>query len=367
MSLERDWLTKLIPRPHYKSKRAIWDAYIDALTSDECAHLFSRYGITNRKRLIHVLAQWAHESGGLTLIWESGAYSYNGIKRIFGVGRHSARITDSEARRIAALPVAKRTEVLFERAYGLGNPRKAKELGNAEPGDGWKYRGCGIVQITGKGDHVRYARDIGCAVDDLAKPINAIHAALLEWTRKNLNHFADRGDVRTITKRINGGYNGFADRKRWLAKADKIVPPNWSLAVSRPPAPPPQPEPVPPQLEQFEDREVVVQHSRKLWWNRWLGRAGAMIAAFFGTITEFFEHIVTTIAGLLTLSNISFARDWLAELRDAVSAWAIAIAAGIGLVIFVFARWFEDRAVEDAKEGRYEPSGLAKISRGDDA
>lgn len=69
---------------------------------------------------------------------------------IFGVGRHFAAVTASEAARLAGHP-----EAIAERVYGLGNPRKARELGNTEPGDGFRYRGDGVLQTTGRGNHRR--------------------------------------------------------------------------------------------------------------------------------------------------------------------------------------------------------------------
>lgn len=362
MSLSRDMLARLCPRPRTRSKREIWQSYMDALTSPECAKLFNKYGITSRKRLVHLLAQWAHESGRFTIIWESGAYRYSTIKNIFGVGRHSARITDSEARRIASLPVEKRTKVLFERAYGSGNPKKAKELGNTEEGDGWRYRGCGIVQLTGKRDHASAAKRIGCKIDEIEQPINGIHAALLEWTDKNLNPLADKGDIRQITRRINGGYNGYTDRKNMLAKAEKIVPSDWELIVpvgdAKPEKVKEKPEVVPPRLEPVPP-EVVKQTSKKLRVGTWLQRVSLAIGAFFTAISEWVSHALATIAGLLTLPNVQFAKEWVSELKESVSAWAIGLIAGGALVVYIYSKWIEREAIQDNQEGRYEPSGLA--------
>jgi predicted chitinase len=216
--LTKDVLQKLCPRPANAGKAKIWDGYVDALTSPKCAELFATFDITTKLRLAHVLAQWCHECAGFTLIWESGAYSAKRIVQIFGVGRHSAKVTAAEASRLAYNGPA-----LFDRVYGLGNPKKAKELGNTKVGDGWKFRGCGIVQLTGRGAHEQYAEEIGCAVSDLEKPINAIHGALLEWREKKCNVAADKDDLRAVTKKVNGGYNGLADREMYLAKAKRLL------------------------------------------------------------------------------------------------------------------------------------------------
>ena len=234
MRLNEPMLRVLGPRPtRNAAKQKIWDGYVAALVSDEAAQLLEKYGVSKSiPRLARFLGNAAHESGGFTLIWESGAYSASTIMRIFGVGRHSAGITQSEANRIAALPVrgdgsGPRCEALFERAYGLGNPRKAAELGNDQPGDGWKHRGLGLQQITGKRDQQRYAYQVGCRKEDLGDPINTIHAALLEWDRKGCNALADIKDRdeadRRVRKAINGGYNGMPDVRQRTRKAEKLL------------------------------------------------------------------------------------------------------------------------------------------------
>jgi putative chitinase len=195
---------------------------VAALTSEDAAKLFERYEITSKIRMAHVLANWAHETGGFTIVWESGAYSASRIMQIFGVGRHSARVTDAEARRLAY-----NGPKLFDRVYGIGNPRKASELGNDRPGDGWKYRGVGIVQITGKRDHHRYAAEIGCPVEDLQKPLVSIHAALLEWDAKGCSKWADQDDYVKVRRLINGGRNGLADVRQYLAKAKVLLDQEW--------------------------------------------------------------------------------------------------------------------------------------------
>ncbi|SRR6266536_2180627 len=91
--------------------------------------LFQQHGITSPDRLAHFLAQVLHESGGLTLEHESMNYGAERLVEIFGVGRHSAAITSTEAEHLAH-----DERGIAERVYGLGNSRKAVELGNKEPG-----------------------------------------------------------------------------------------------------------------------------------------------------------------------------------------------------------------------------------------
>lgn len=184
--------------------------------------LFRQHGITTPLRLAHFLAQVLHETGGLTVERESGAYSAKRLLEVFGKGKHSAAITPAEAKRLA-----KDGPAIFERVYGLGNPRKARELGNTQPGDGWRYRGGGLLQTTGRENYRRMGEK--CGVDFEEHPelvLSAAHAlepALGEWSAGNLNAAADRNDILAITRRINGGTNGLADRKAWLAKLRPLI------------------------------------------------------------------------------------------------------------------------------------------------
>jgi len=203
--------------------------------------LFRKAGITSPLRLAHFLAQAFHETGGLTIEWESGAYSADRLMQIFGVGHHSAAVTSAEALQLAHKP-----EAIFERVYGLGNPRKAKELGNTQPGDGFRYRGGGILQTTGRANYRRMGQK--CGVDFEARPelvLSAEHAlkpALAEWTEGNLNSAADADDLRAITRRINGGYNGLDDRQAWFNRIRPMIA-TVDLVERVPPAPAPSASP----------------------------------------------------------------------------------------------------------------------------
>lgn len=237
LAITRDDLARLFPRPKSGAKAKIWDGYADALTSAECSELFGRYGVTNVRRVRNFLTQAKPETGGLTIIWESGAYTAAGILRVFGQGRHSAGVTADEARRLAGNGPA-----LFDRVYGLGNPRKARELGNTQPGDGWKFRGLSLLQITGRAAHERYAAKVGCTVEQLAESINGIHAALIEWDEKGCNAYADRDDAISIRKLINGGninvsvarLNGVPEVREALADAKRIWPDGTAVASADP-------------------------------------------------------------------------------------------------------------------------------------
>ena len=191
------------------------DNYLDAIRQGA---LFEEHGVTTPLRMAHFLAQALHETGGFTILRENMTYSAARLVEIFGVNRHSAAVTAPEAARLAGDP-----EAIAERVYGLGNPRKARELGNTQPGDGFRYRGNGVLQTTGRGNHRRMG--LACGVDlegnpELATaPEHALKPGLSEWTANNLNVFADKNDIRTITLRINGGLTGLAEREALFDKA----------------------------------------------------------------------------------------------------------------------------------------------------
>ncbi|BBK33470.1 putative chitinase [Stella humosa] len=190
---------------------------------EQGGELFARFEVTTPLRIAHFLAQVLHESGGGTVLFENLRYTTPGrLAAIFGVGNHSAAIRGDEMAGLLGNP-----EALAERVYGLGNPRKARELGNAAAGDGFRYRGGGLLQTTGRGAYLRMGSR--CGIDFVADPariVAAPHAlmpALQEWQDGNLNLAADLDDIQRITRRINGGFNGLEDRRNWFARV-------WPLA-----------------------------------------------------------------------------------------------------------------------------------------
>lgn len=184
--------------------------------------------LTTKNRACHFIAQIMTETGGLEVLSESGAYSYEGIVKTFGVGHHSAKVTNEEARHIAALPVAQRGPVLFDRVYGIGNPKKAKEFGHTKPGQGWIYRGGGMMQATGLANYAVLEKKTGLPLvahpELLHNPDSAFMAAYLEWGQDGrCNAAADRDDVTTVRHIINGGENGLDRCKVFLAKAKRVL------------------------------------------------------------------------------------------------------------------------------------------------
>ena len=211
-------------------------------------------GLSTRNRAAHFLAQIMTETGGLQILEESGAYRAARIVQIFGVGHHSARITEAEAARIGALPVAQRGPVLFNRVYGTGNPSKMREFNNTGPNDGWLYRGGGMMQATGKSNYAAMEKKTGLPLvahpELLHNPDSAFMAAYLEWAQDGrCNAAADGDDVTAVRRVINGGTNGLAECRAFLAKAKKALAdyqaPPPVAAFAEPDAIEPEPEPLP--------------------------------------------------------------------------------------------------------------------------
>jgi putative chitinase len=160
----------------------------------QSGQLFERAAITTPRRMAHFLGQTLFETGRFTILRENMNYSAQRLFDVFGVNHHSAAVTLEEADNLAHHP-----EQIAERVYGLGNPHKAQELGNEQPGDGFRYRGNGVLQMTGRSAHRKTGQ--ACGVDfegnpDLATvPQHALTPALQEWTEGGLNAFADKNDI----------------------------------------------------------------------------------------------------------------------------------------------------------------------------
>ncbi|MDX2307208.1 MAG: clostripain-related cysteine peptidase [Hyphomicrobium sp.] len=190
--------------------------YVQALSTIG-NRLLTEAGINaNPLRLCHFLGQIAHESGGFTINEENMRYS---AKRI-------CEVWPSRFRSIAeAMPYAANPEKLANKVYGgrLGN--------SATNDDGYRYRGRGLVQITGRESYRLMGRAIGVDLEgnpDLAsEPETAVRIAVATWMgkRRNMNKLADANAINAITKMINGGHIGLADRIRKFEKA-------WSLLGS---------------------------------------------------------------------------------------------------------------------------------------
>jgi putative chitinase len=170
-----------------------------------------RYEINTPRRVAGFLSQIGHESGGLNSLSENLNYSVDALLRMFG--RH--RISDADARAFGRTATQRANQeqlanILYGGAWG------ARNLGNTQPGDGWRYRGRGLKQLTGRSNYQRCGQGIGMDLignpDLLMQPEAATLSAGWFWSANNCNDIADRGDIPALTKRINGGDFGLKER-----------------------------------------------------------------------------------------------------------------------------------------------------------
>ena len=172
---------------------------------------FIKYCITDINEQAMFLAQTTHESNDYKRLEESFNYS---PKRLFEVFR----------KRVGTLENAKK--LCNEGAKSIADFVYGGRLGNAKD-EGYKYRGRGIIQLTGKNNYEYYGKKINIDLvnnPNLAKePDTAIEIALLFWKEKECGLYAKIGDVKTVTKLINGGYNGLADRQKRFDSILKIL------------------------------------------------------------------------------------------------------------------------------------------------
>jgi len=160
------------------------------------------YEINTPQRVAAFLAQCAHESGNFTALHENLNYRAVTLRKVFP----KYFPTDEMAEQYAQQP-----EKIANRVYGgrMGN-------GLEESGDGFRYCGRGLIQLTGKQNYTKFAESIDTPVEEVPEFLGtfegAIQSACWFWETNNLNQYADTGDILTMTKRINGGTIGLEDR-----------------------------------------------------------------------------------------------------------------------------------------------------------
>lgn len=158
--------------PDIKSKAEVFVSYLNKFMPE--------YGIATKDQVCMFLAQLAHESG---------QFRYT-------------------------------REIASGKAY-----EGRKDLGNIYPGDGVRFKGRGLIQITGRHNYSRLSKDLGIdfvsTPDLLSTPEYAVQSACWYWEDRNLNRYAN--DIRKCTKAINGGYNGLEERKLFWEKAKKVI------------------------------------------------------------------------------------------------------------------------------------------------
>ncbi len=171
------------------------------------------FDINTPLRVVHFLSQVFHESGNLRYCEENLNYSVDGLLKTFP--KYFKTRTEAQA-------YARKPQMIANRVYGgrMGN-------GSESSGDGWRYRGRGFIGLTGKSNYKEYTDSEFCVGDVVKNPDLVAQApgnlktAMFFWWKNNCNKFADADDCQGLTKRINGGLNGFANRQFLLRRFKK--------------------------------------------------------------------------------------------------------------------------------------------------
>ena len=184
-------LKEMIPRNPYVSQ------WYEAISS-----ILPEYEINTPQRVAAFLAQCAHESGGFVFLKENLNYKAPSLRKVF------PKYFPDDA---TASAYANKPERIANRVY-------ANRMGNGDEssGDGWRYCGRGLIQLTGKDNYTFFAASLDIPVEEASEYLQtfegAVQSACFFWEQNNLNKWADAGDILTLTKRINGGTIGLEDR-----------------------------------------------------------------------------------------------------------------------------------------------------------
>ena len=167
-------------------------------------------GVTTPVRTQHFLVQMATETGGFLRLDENLNYSAKGLLKTF-----RKRVSAEQA-----LELANRPEAIANHVYNR------PDLGNTSPGDGWKYRGSGFIQLTGKFNFKKRGDKLGLDFvgnpEQVRQPITGFDAALAYWKTIGGNALADAGNMNKVRTAVNGGLNGIKEAKLWMTRARKF-------------------------------------------------------------------------------------------------------------------------------------------------
>ena len=194
MELTKDQLKKLLPKNPYI------DYWYNALSQ-----LLPDYEINTPQRIAAFIAQCAHESGNFMVLQENLNYRPPTLRKIFP----KYFPTDAIANDYCSRP---------NKQQAIANKVYANRMGNGDEasGDGYRYRGRGLIQLTGKDNYTFFAGSLGITEEEAAEYMatfeGACQSACFFWEQNKLNQWADKGDIVTLTKRINGGTIGLDDR-----------------------------------------------------------------------------------------------------------------------------------------------------------
>ena len=180
---------------------------------EELNKALPKYDITTDQRIAGFVSQCAHESQDFRALSENLNYREETLNKVFsryfGPGKRNAAEYARNPEKIAN--------------YVYMDEFRTSKLGNTQPGDGWRFRGRGLKQLTGRDNYTRFAKDYDMTAEQAAEWLEtkegALASALWFWNTNKLNAIADTGNVAALTKKINGGDIGLADRQARYAKA----------------------------------------------------------------------------------------------------------------------------------------------------
>ena len=180
---------------------------------EELNKALPKYDITTPERIAGFTSQCAHESMDFNALSENLNYREETLNKVFpryfGPGKRNAAEYAKNPEKIAN--------------YVYMDEFRTSKLGNVQPGDGWRFRGRGLKQLTGRDNYSRFAKDYNMTAEQAAEWLEtkegALASALWFWNTNKLNAIADTGNVAALTKKINGGDIGLADRQARYAKA----------------------------------------------------------------------------------------------------------------------------------------------------
>ena len=201
MTISQEQLQQILPGNPYL------DHWCEALNK-----ILPDYDISTPQRVAAFVAQAAHESGGFTALHENLNYRPETLRKVFP----KYFPTDDLANQYAHNP-----EMIANRVY-------ANRMGNGDEasGDGFRYCGRGLIQLTGKQNYQAFADSIETPVEQVPDFLQtfegAVQSACWFWENNNLNQYADSGDILTMTKRINGGTIGLEDRQNHYNQALQV-------------------------------------------------------------------------------------------------------------------------------------------------
>lgn len=186
---------------------------------DAAVSLFEKYQINTPNRIAAFMAQCGHESADFTMLEENLNYSEDSLNKVFG------RYFGPTAKN--AKEYARNPEKIANYVYQDEFRSKQGAMGNVNPGDGWKFRGRGIKQLTGRNNYTAFGKSVSMSADEaadyVATPKGAFESACWFWATNKLDKFADADDNLGLTKKINGGTIGLEDRNKRYAACKSIL------------------------------------------------------------------------------------------------------------------------------------------------